>query len=152
MARLTRIAHSFVEHVPTSLEEGTLYVSVEFGTAVHLCCCGCGSEVVTPLTPVDWKLVYDGEAISLDPSIGNWSFACRSHYWIERNRVHWARSWSDEEIAENREADRISKTRFFSSRREIDLDPGLDDPPDPSASDSNGTKSLSKWWSRFRQG
>jgi hypothetical protein len=74
--------HKFVEFVPEDIQPNTLYVSVEYGTAVHKCCCGCGEEVVTPLTPTDWKLKFDGESVSLAPSIGNWSFKCRSHYFI----------------------------------------------------------------------
>lgn len=100
-----------------SMDEGVVYVSIEYGTAVHRCCCGCGDEIVTPLTPVDWSLTYDGETISLDPSIGNWSLACRSHYWIERGRVRWARAWSDEEIAEGRSKDQELRKRFYESKR-----------------------------------
>jgi Family of unknown function (DUF6527) len=35
----------------------------------NLCCCGCGEKVVTPLRPTDWKLIFDGKTISLDPSL-----------------------------------------------------------------------------------
>lgn len=115
--RLKTVRHAFVEHIPKLLEEGVVYVSIEYGTAVHRCCCGCGDEVVTPLTPVDWSVIYDGETISLDPSVGNWSLDCRSHYWITRGRVHRAPSWSDEEIAENRARDRTRRAWFFDSRR-----------------------------------
>ena len=31
-----------------------------------------------------------GERALLYPSIGNWQFPCRSHYWIRRNRIIWA--------------------------------------------------------------
>ena len=85
-----KLSHKFVEFVPNVLEKGVLYVSVTYGTASHLCCCGCGREVVTPITPTGWKLIFDGETVSLDPSIGNWNFPCRSHYWISNNRVEWA--------------------------------------------------------------
>ena len=70
------LAHEFVEFIPDEIEERTLYVSMKFGTVVHKCCCGCGQEVVTPLGPTDWSLTFDGRTISLDPSIGNWGFAC----------------------------------------------------------------------------
>jgi hypothetical protein len=63
---------------------GVLYVSPGYATVTHLCCCGCGAEVVTPLSPTDWKLTFDGVAISLSPSVGNWSLPCRSHYFIDR--------------------------------------------------------------------
>jgi hypothetical protein len=92
------LMYEFVEYIPSELKEGTIYVSTPFATAVHKCCCGCGNEVVTPLSPTDWKLVFDGVSISLDPSIGNWGFDCRSHYWISRNRAIWMPRWSREEI------------------------------------------------------
>src|SRR5712664_1055270 len=84
-----KLSHNFVRSVPEALEQGVLYVSIEYATAIHRCCCGCGKEVVTPLSPRDWKLTFDGETVSLHPSIGNWSFPCRSHYWIKQDRVEW---------------------------------------------------------------
>jgi len=85
------IKYKFVEKIPDSLLSGVVYISVEYGTAVHKCCCGCGNEVVTPLSPKDWRLTFDGESISLHPSIGNWNFVCKSHYWIINNRVEWVK-------------------------------------------------------------
>jgi len=114
MGRARRVSHRFVEHIPGSLEDGVVYVSIEYGTAVHKCCCGCGEEVVTPLSPTDWKLIYDGETVSLSPSIGNWSFKCQSHYWIIQNRVGWARKWSAEEIREGRDADLHRKRQYYA--------------------------------------
>jgi hypothetical protein len=90
MTRLHRVVHEFVEHIPDEVATGILYVSIPFATAIHLCCCGCGEEVVTPLSPTDWSLTFDGVSVSLHPSIGNWSFACQSHYWIKRNEGAWA--------------------------------------------------------------
>ena len=81
--------HEFVEYIPEKLSDGTIYISTTYGTAVHKCCCGCGNEVVTPLTPTDWKLIFDGETISLHPSIGNWNLDCKSHYWIKNNEIKW---------------------------------------------------------------
>jgi Family of unknown function (DUF6527) len=89
-----KLSHKFVEFVPEVLEKNVLYVSITYGTASHLCCCGCGREVVTPITPTGWKLTFDGETVSLNPSIGNWNFPCRSHYWISNNRVEWAENWT----------------------------------------------------------
>jgi len=93
---------------------GVLYITLEYGTAVHLCPCGCGSRVVTPLTPTDWELRFNGKEVSLSPSIGNWSFPCKSHYWIIRNKVRWARRWSCEEIEEGREEDQEAKRKYYS--------------------------------------
>lgn len=81
------IQHKFVEFIPDKLEDGILYISLEYATALHKCLCGCGREVVTPLSPKDWKMIFNGKTISLYPSIGNWQFPCRSHYWIENGLV-----------------------------------------------------------------
>lgn len=96
------LQHHFVDVIPDDLTDGHLYVCMVHATVVHRCCCGCGSEVVTPLAPNGWQLAFDGETVSLSPSIGNWSFACRSHYWIRNGRVVWARQWSDREVADAR--------------------------------------------------
>lgn len=113
MRRSQGIRHEFVEYIPDVLEEGVLYVSVAFGTAVHKCCCGCGNEVVTPITPMDWCLAFDGETITLDPSIGNWSLPCESHYWITRNKVRWAPRWSRARIEAARARDRRKKVEHY---------------------------------------
>lgn len=103
------LIHEFVEFIPASIQEKKLYISIAYATATHKCCCGCGKEVVTPLSPTDWKLIFDGQSVSLDPSIGNWSFDCRSHYWIKRNKVIWAGAWSQERIDNGRSYDRKNK-------------------------------------------
>lgn len=69
--------------------------------------------MVTPLTPTDWKLIYDGETVSLSPSIGNWSFACLSYYWIRNDRVNSAPRWSREQIDAGRRRDRMAKERRY---------------------------------------
>lgn len=111
MRKQLTLAHEFVELIPEVLEDNTLYVSIEFATIVHKCCCGCGQEVVTPLSPGHWQLTFDGETISLYPSIGNWGFKCQSHYWIKGNRVKWAPRWSKEEIAAGRGVDSRARSR-----------------------------------------
>jgi len=86
-----------VETMPKVFRPGVLYVSYELGTASHLCCCGCGTRVVTPLGPGRWNLIQGRGGPSLSPSIGNTSQPCRSHYFIRNGRVIWAREMSDEE-------------------------------------------------------
>lgn len=103
----------FVVAIPQVLEAGALYVSMEYGTVVHSCCCGCGREVVTPLTPTDWSLSFDGEAISLKPSVGNWNLPCRSHYVISRNRVIECGNWNQERIDAERRRDRTAKSAYY---------------------------------------
>ena len=115
---LTAVRHEFVEHIPDELAEGVLYVSVRFGTVVHRCACGCGEEVVTPLGPAEWHLTYDGRTVSLAPSIGNWSFACRSHYWIEEGRIRWARCFSTQEVARVRSKARSRRGGYYAGDRE----------------------------------
>jgi hypothetical protein len=58
-------------------------------------------------------MIFDGETVSLDPSIGNWSFPCRSHYWLERGGVRGALQWSTAEIERGRALDRIRKSRYY---------------------------------------
>lgn len=112
------ITHKFVEFIPEKLDEGVVYVSAEYRTVVHNCCCGCGKEIVTPLSPTDWQLMFDGETISLYPSIGNWNFKCQSHYWIRNNRVEWARKWSKKEIDGGREQEAIEKEQYYKSKKQ----------------------------------
>ena len=99
MTRRTAVRHEFTDVIPDRLQDGVVYISVRYATVLHLCCCGCRSEVVTPLSPDGWSVTFDGQSVSLSPSIGNWSFRCQSHYWITRNKVRWAHRWSQEEIA-----------------------------------------------------
>ncbi|MGH7913588.1 MAG: DUF6527 family protein [Candidatus Binataceae bacterium] len=118
MSACASLEPQFVEFLPEKLDEGVLYISIPYATTAHLCACGCREEVVAPLSPTDWRLTFDGETVSLEPSIGNWSFACQSHYWIEGNRVDWAPRWSKEKIARGREHDRLRKRGHSGERDE----------------------------------
>lgn len=122
MALRSTFEHRFVEFVPETLEEGVIYVSIEYTTSVHKCACGCGKQVTTPLSPAFWELTFDGKSVTLFPSIGNWSFPCRSHYWIQRNRVISSRPWSEDEIRYARGLDAWSRKRYFERRLEGDAD------------------------------
>jgi hypothetical protein len=118
--RHKRLDHRFVEHIPERLEPGILYVSMEYATSVHSCCCGCGEEVVAPFTPTDWKMTFDGETISLRPSIGNWTLKCRSHYVIDCGKVIEAGPWSDEQVEAERRRDRTAKARFYGESPKVE--------------------------------
>jgi len=107
------ISYKFVEFIPDLLEEGVIYISTKYCTAVHKCCCRCQEEVVTPLSPVDWRFTFDGKSISLYPSIGNWSLPCKSHYWIEKNRVIWSDKWSDSRIKTLQKTEQKYKEQYF---------------------------------------
>lgn len=111
-----KLSHQFVKNVPTNLESGVVYVSIEYSTAIHKCCCGCGNEVVTPLSPTDWKLIFDGKTISLYPSIGNWNFSCQSHYWITNDEVEWAPRWTKKQIERGRKQDEQNKAAYFRKK------------------------------------
>ncbi|HEY5211601.1 MAG TPA: DUF6527 family protein [Acidobacteriaceae bacterium] len=117
MKTITALAHEFVELIPDRLEDGKIYISIPYATVAHRCCCGCGNEVVTPLSPTDWKLIFDGQTISLDPSIGNWSFPCQSHYWIKKNNVKWDQQWSNVKVAAGRAHDQAVKQDYFGTSK-----------------------------------
>ena len=108
-----KLQHRFVDQFPEELEGGLLYVSTAYGSATHKCCCGCGAEIVTPLTPTDWRITYDGETVSLNPSVGNWTLPCRSHYIIDHGRVIEALPWSDEAVDAERRRDRNAKELHY---------------------------------------
>lgn len=103
---------AFVETFPTSMKPGVLYVSTEYRTTGHLCACGCGFEVVLPLSPPLWSFSFDGENVSLWPSVGSWALPCKSHYVIDRGCVQWRRTFTPEEIARNQRRDRAALLRF----------------------------------------
>lgn len=112
------LEHRFVRTVPRELEPGVLYVSMEYATAVHSCCCGCGERVVTPFTPTDWKLTFDGESVSLLPSIGNWQLYCQSHYVIREGRILEAGRWTKAQVAGELRRDQAVKRRHYQRLEE----------------------------------
>ncbi len=98
-----------VTTIPAAPELGVLYVSVEYATTLHLCACGCGHEVVLGISPDDWTVCWDGRTVTLDPSVGNWSLPCQSHYFIRHNRVVRTARWDDEQITAGRARDAARK-------------------------------------------
>lgn len=115
MIRFKTLQHQFVRSVPRELEPGVLYVSIDFSTVVHSCCCGCGEQVVTPLTPTDWRMTFDGETVSLHPSVGNWNQKCRSHYVIRQGKVFEAPPWSEMQVEAERYRDQQAKAKYFGT-------------------------------------
>lgn len=87
--RAHEVTFEFVEQMPPELRNNVIYASLRYRTTAHLCLCGCREKVVNPIRPHRWTLTYDGETISLHPSVGNSGIPCKSHYWISRNRVRW---------------------------------------------------------------
>jgi len=107
----------YVEEMPETLEPGRLYISERFRTAAHLCACGCGSRVVTPLKPAKWQLSEADGLVSLSPSIGRWQLPCKSHYWIRANRVLWSGAVSEEEMQAVLERDQRDLRAYYAARR-----------------------------------
>lgn len=108
MTRIDYLSPELVESFPQPMASGTLYVSLMFNSCGHLCCCGCGREVITPLSPAQWSITYNGQDVSLSPSIGNWEIGCKSHYWIKNGRVQWSRQFTQPEIRANQARDRAA--------------------------------------------
>ena len=101
--------------MPKDLSPGVLYVSEEFGAAAHLCACGCGAKVRTPLGPTEWSLeVTDGRP-TLRPSVGNWQLACQSHYLITGGEVVWAKRWTAEQIADGRRREEERRREYYDA-------------------------------------
>jgi Family of unknown function (DUF6527) len=117
---MKKLQHKFVDTMPAKLEDGILYVSIRFRIVSHNCCCGCGNEVVVNLSPAGWQLTFDGESISLSPSIGNWTLPCRSHYWIRNNTVQWAESWSKKKSLAAQKLDALTNERYYRNRNAQD--------------------------------
>ena len=102
-----------VRTMPAKLKLGVLYVSDEFGTAAHLCACGCGSKIRTPLGPTEWSLRESATGPTLSPSIGNWQKPCRSHYLINDGAVVWAGDMSNEKILAGRAAEQQRREDYY---------------------------------------
>jgi len=116
MQKLKQIKLLRVHYIPRTLEPGILYVSEEFGASVHLCACGCGSKVSTPLGPTDWALEDTPTGPTLAPSVGNWQLPCKSHYLIREGEVIWAGMWSPEQIVAGRRAEERRHRAYFKTR------------------------------------
>ena len=137
--RQAHFAPQFVEFIPERLKEGILYVSYRYKTAVHKCACGCGEEVVTPLSPTDWSIQSENGTATHHPSIGNWSFACRSHYLIRKGRVVWAGEMSRRQIERGRALDQKARERYIEG---ANLEKGL---PPPNVL-YKAWVALKNWW------
>lgn len=143
--------HRFVETMPKTFDERVLYVSMEHAVAVHLCACGCGRKVVTPLAPIHWKLMFDGRSVSLEPSIGNHAFPCKSHYWIEEGKVRWSYEMSPHEVESMRAQDRRVREKFYDKNGGSTRMSSPEAPPtySPSASLPLQVTTPRAWWRRL---
>jgi hypothetical protein len=146
--RAKLFAPDFVEYIPRKLDEGTLYISERFCTAAHLCACGCGEKVVTPLSPANWRLEKHRDGtVSLAPSIGNWNYVCRSHYWIRQNQVIWARTMSPRQIAQVQERDRLDQAKHVANVNKAKLN--NQKVPTPKTTMPHRASETQSLWQRF---
>jgi len=105
-----------VEFMPATLEPGVLYVSREYEIAVHLCACGCGSKIRTPLGPTEWSVTVTHNGPTLSPSIGTWQLECQSHYWISDGSVRWAEKWTEEQVLLGREDEKRRLHEYLEAK------------------------------------
>lgn len=113
--KMNRVSHfepKFVELMPKVLESGILYVSTTYLLMVHLCACGCKEKVVLPIHPKQWRFTYNGDDVTVRPSVGNIETACNSHYWIINGDVEWSTDISSTEAARKRTRDQQEVSRY----------------------------------------
>lgn len=144
-----RFRHEVVDSIPETLQANTLYVTTDGDVAGHLCACECGREVITPLSPTDWSITFDRRGASLSPSIGNWAFPCRSHYFIRNGAVVWARDMSDKAIAQGRRRDQERKLSYYDRLNELPVPQEHSPEPSPSPTHQSARQSLLAWWKRL---
>ena len=85
-----------VECMPNERESGVLYVSEEFGIALHLCACGCGSKIKTLLGLVDASEDEQDQPQALRGPAGKLPVSRSNHSW----RIVWAEKVDTEQIAD----------------------------------------------------
>lgn len=115
MTKLSRIDLQRVEYMPKQLKVGVLYVSEKFGAVAHLCACGCGEKIRTPLGPTEWAFTESRSGPSLWPSVGNWQKACRSHYIIDGGDIIWCGAWTPEQIMAGRRIENAKRKAYYDT-------------------------------------
>ena len=111
--KLKTITLQHVEFMPKQLEPGILYVSEKYGTAAHLCACGCGEKIRTPLGPTEWRVTGTPSRPSLWPSVGNWQKPCQAHYIIGNGKIVWCSTWTPEQIASGRQREERVRRAYY---------------------------------------
>jgi hypothetical protein len=102
-----------VKYLPQELDAGILYVSKKYGIAGHLCPCGCGNKIITPLGRTEWHLKVKNGKPTLYPSLGNWQLSCRSHYYIIDGEIEWSYQWNDDQIKRGQNAEDMRRKTYF---------------------------------------
>jgi hypothetical protein len=108
-----RIELQRVQFMPKTLEPGILYFAEEYGAAAHLCACGCGTKIRTPIAPTEWAILDSPRGVSLRPSVGNWQQPCRSHYLITDGEVEWSYAWTDAQVEAGRQREVARRNQYF---------------------------------------
>jgi hypothetical protein len=125
-----------------------IYISEKYRTASHLCACGCGEKVVTPISGANWQLTKTDGCVSLHPSIGNWNYACQSHYWIRRNKVIWSGQMSAARIARVQERDRKDRIYQVEKRNQVKQEKAHALP----AQSATPKENAPSWWAKLWAG
>jgi hypothetical protein len=107
-----------VDFMPKALEPGLFYVAEAFGAAAHLCACGCGTRIRTPLGPTEWSFEDGPRGLSVSPSVGNWQRPCRSHYWITNGEIVWSAPWTEQQVEAGRNAEHARRLAYYADRRQ----------------------------------
>jgi hypothetical protein len=156
--RSTEIIPSFVDSYPDVLKEGVIYVSERFSQATHLCCCGCGTQIVTSLKPAKWSLYKSPDgSITIRPSIGNSNSPCKSHYYITSNVVEWEMPMTPASTNRARRLDQADLLRTYGPRatgqtEELEATPGarpVQNQPPVAASAVKQRGLIARLWARF---
>lgn len=112
-----RIELQRVEFMPKELTPGVLYVSEKYRTAAHLCACGCGEKIRTPLGPAEWSVTEGRGGPSVWPSVGSWQRPCRSHYVIRNGVVYWADQWSEAQVSAGKKREHLNREAYFGAQK-----------------------------------
>jgi hypothetical protein len=79
--------YQLVARIPAQLGAGIVYHTEEFELAALLCACGCGHRI-TLLVPDSHQVWSEGGYATIQPSIGVFDGACKSHYIITAGDVN----------------------------------------------------------------
>lgn len=120
-----RIQLQRVHFMPKVLEPDILYYTEDFGTAAHLCACGCGTKIRTPIGPTEWRIDDGPQGVSLYPSVGNWQQPCRSHYCITDGEILWSGQWTDEQIQAGRKRETSRRVEYYTTDQSYKRKPGI---------------------------
>lgn len=120
-----RIELRRVQFMPKELESGVLYFAEQYGAAAHLCACGCGSKIRTPIGPTEWSIENGAAGVSLSPSVGNWQRPCKSHYWISDGEIEWSVPWTDAQVVAGRDRENARRASYFAAERRGYTQPGF---------------------------